>query len=611
MAARSNRFAMDHPIVVTFLIFATIGFLLLTAEVLKPLALAILLSFALAPLVRLMENRGLPRTLAVGLAVVGSLVVLGLVIYVVQGQLTQLAQELPRYEKNILAKVDVVFNPKHESAIDKATAVAERVASTLEGPSVGEVVDVRVVDQPSFLQRLQTAVGPILEPLAVLSIVLILVLFILVSREDLTDRLIRLFGAGRVSATTRTMDEVGARISRYLAVFASYNAMFGLIVGVGLWAIGLPYAVLWGFLAATLRYIPYVGPASAFLLPLVFSVAHSPATDWREPLMVLALFGVLEAVSNSVLEPIIYGRTTGVSALGLMVAAMFWTWLWGPLGLLLSTPLTVCLAVLGKAVPGLSIFGVLLGEDPELSTDVRFYQRLLALDQDGAEAIVEEALQQRSRTEVCDEILIPVLSRAERDMARGEIDDRAQAFIWRVIDDLITDLEDSPTDQLSATAPLPKSQALATARVLGVATNDRSDALVLRMLGLSLAASDCRLEIVAEPGNPMKLAETIGDHDPELVVVSHLPPEGLTSARYLVRRVRARFADLPILVGRWGEQGRPEKSAERLVGVGATAVVFRLVEARDQILRRFAPEAFQAAGLPGGAPLPEPAQIPG
>ena len=210
----------------------------------------------------------------------------------------------------------------------------------------------------------------------------------------------------------------------------------------------MPYAVLWGCLAALLRFIPYVGPAVAFVLPLVFSFAHFPG--WAQPLEVVALFAVVEAALNSFLEPVIYGKTTGVSALGLLVAAMFWTWLWGTLGLLLSTPLTVCLAVLGKYVPSLRFFATLLGEEAELEPDVRFYQRLVALDRDGAVEVVEAALKQRPRVEVFDEVLVPALSRAERDAARDELEEAEQAFVWQVVGEVLDGLEGVPDSSLAS-----------------------------------------------------------------------------------------------------------------------------------------------------------------
>ncbi len=229
------------------------------------------------------------------------------------------------------------------------------------------------MSQPSLLAQVRSTVGPYLEFLGVCSFVLILVLFMLMGREQLSDRIIGLFGHHHVSLTTRTMQEIGHRISRYLASFTLVNSGFGLCIGVGLGIIGVPFAALWGCLAAMLRFIPYVGTAVACVLPLSFSFAFFPG--WVQLLEIVALFAVVEAALTSFLEPVFYGRTTGITALGLLVAAMFWTWLWGLLGLLLSTPLTVCLAVLGKYVPSMWVFAALLSEDAELEPDVQFYQR--------------------------------------------------------------------------------------------------------------------------------------------------------------------------------------------------------------------------------------------
>ncbi len=607
MPVRRTGFTPEHPVVIALLIFAVIGFLSLAGEFLKPLALAILLSFALAPLAGFLERRGLPRSAAVILTILLTLGALGGITYQVGQQLTMLANDLPRYEERIKTKLKAL-KPPQENALSRITTVGTDLAMSLEDstPMPG-VQRVTVVSQPTYSERLQTAVGPTLERLGVVSFVLILVLFMLTSREDLSDRIVRLFGPSRISLTTRTMDEVGQRISRYLGMFTLVNSTFGLIIGFGLGMIGLPFATLWGVLFALLRFIPYIGPAMAFALPLIFSFAHFEG--WREPLLVVALFGTLEVVANSFLEPVIYGRTTGVSALGLLVAAMFWTWLWGALGLLLSTPLTVCLAVLGKSVPALGFFATLLGEEPPLEPDVRFYQRLLAMDQDGATAIVETALKQQPRDVVFDQILIPALARAEHDRARDEIDACEQTLIWRVVGDLIDDLEDTPAHDLNSLATattdaakpddnLPDPSA-PTPRLLGIAANDRADFLVLRMLALLLPPRECALTILETPESALKLAEDVAEIDPELVMVSHLPPVGSTPTRYLVRRLRARLAELPILVGYWRAQSDATEAAERLTSVGATRVAFRLAEARDQILLRIrGTEAANQAASP-------------
>ena len=602
MAAKRSQFSWDHPVVIFLVIIAVVASMSLAAEVLKPLALAILLCFVLAPVVRFLERRKLPRAAAVVLTVVLALGALSGVGYVVYQQLDQMAADLPKYEGSITAKLDSIHlgkSPKFKE-LDK---VGQEIKSKLtEQPETNpKTIPVRVVEEPSLQKQLGESVGPYLEVLGSGAFILILVLFLLMGRENLADRVIQLFGRRRVTLTTRTMEEAGQRISRYLGMFATVNSSFGLIVGLGLWAIGVKYAVLWGFLAAALRFIPYIGPGTAIVLPLAFSVASSP--NWNQPLMVLALFGVMEVIANSFLEPIIYGKTTGVSALGLLVAAMFWTWLWGPLGLLMSTPMTLCLAVLGKSVPSLGFFAVLLGEESELPQDVRYYQRLLALDQDGAAAVVEEALKSHPRAEVYDTVLIPALSKAERDFARDELDDREAAFALRVTSDIVDELDGVPDITLTALVAAPVAAADGAApkriKIAGIPASDASDALVLRMLAQLVAPAGCTLEVITDRDSALKVAEAVAAMAPDLIVLSHLPPVGLTPARYLVRRLRARFDALPILVGRWGESGDTAGAAQGLTGVGATKVAFSLTDARDQILEMVRPKkAVEPIGPP-------------
>ena len=455
-------------------------------------------------------------------------------------------------------------------------------------------MDVRVVDEPTFRQRLQSAVGPYLEFIGVGGFVLILVLFMLMSRDVLGDRIVQLFGQRRINLTTRTMSEIGQRISRYLATITMVNTGYGLAVGLGLWAIGVPYAVLWGCLAAMMRFIPYVGAAAAFVLPLVFSVAHFPG--WKQPIEVVVFFAAVE-VGLSYLEPIVYGKSTGVSAIGLLVAAVFWTWLWGLLGTLLSTPLTLCLAVLGKYVPSLSFFATLLGGEAELDQNIRFYQRLISLDQDGAADVVEAALKDHPRALVFDQTLIPALSRAGRDVARGQMEEPDFAFIQRVIGEILDDLDG--TEDLGAKPPAPSSQGAPDAsngtrapttppfEVVGVATNSASDMLALRMLGQILPSSKCTLVLIEGGGSPKAIAETLAKASPAMVVLSHLPPESVAQARYQVRRLRARFPGLSILVGRWGESANGA-SSQGLSEIDAAHIAFTLTDARDQILKRAA-----------------------
>jgi len=612
MAARRKTPTLADPFRLTMLIFAVIAFMYFTGEVLRPLALSVLLSFALVPVVRLLERLGLPRAPAAALTVVVALGLLGGVGILVGQQLTALAGRLPDYQGNIEKKLSGVFKPGQQSAGSRLKDMANRVTAKLEdepATATGETTSIQkveVVQQPSFQERLRARTGPYLEFLGVGSFVLVLVLFMLMGREELGDRIVGLFGHRQVSLTTRTMEEIGRRITRYLTIFALVNSGFGLVIGLGLGLIGVPYAVLWGCLAAMLRFIPYVGPAVSFVLPLTFAFAHFPG--WVQPLEVVALFGVVEVLLNSYLEPVIYGKTTGISALGLLVAAMFWTWLWGTLGLLLSTPLTVCLAVLGKYVPSLRFFATLLGEESELDPDVRFYQRLVALDREGAVEVAEEEMKQRPRVEVFDRVLVPALSRAERDAARGQLEEPEQEFVWSVVGEILEGLDDVPDTGPESPSP-PKdvgaglsgeAPAKGPVTLVGLAVQDTADALVLRMLGQLLAPSGFTLEIVTDTESPLQVAQLVAERSPRLVVVSHLPPEGLTSARYLVRRLRAQSAALSIVVGRWGESGGAS-AAERLVGLGASHVVFALDEARDRILSLTSAKRGPSAAEPGPA----------
>jgi predicted PurR-regulated permease PerM len=627
VATKNRAISVDHPIIVTFLIFAVIGFLSLASDVLKPLALAVLLAFAVSPLLSILERAKLPRSLAVVLAILIPIGALGAVAYRVGEQFTELAGKIPEYRRKLVEKFDAV-QPGKSELLQKMTRAGAELENLLEqgsqsgasagmgteeadakGPALGSregtdavaPVPVRIVARYSLLQWVQSAVGPTLESLGLGAFVLILVLFMLIGREDLSDRLVRLFGLGRVSLTTRTMDEVGQRISRYLFMLTVVNSSIGIVVALGLWLIGVGHPLLWGALAALFRFVPYVGPAAAFILPLLFSVASS--TGWREPVMVVGLFGLLEALANTFIEPIVYGKTTGVTALGLLVAAMFWTWLWGPLGLLLSTPLTLSLAVMGKYVSGLKFLAILLGEEAALEPDIRFYQRLLAIDPEGATQVFETALKQRPRARVFQEILVPTLSRAERDHARGSIDDREHAFVLRFMNDVLDELEQTPAldlKSLTATAgETPVAEhAEPNAVILGIAINNQADALALKMLAILLEPSGCELTTLTDIVSPLKLSERIAHQGAQLIVFSDLPPVGSTAVRYFVRRLRAGLTELPILVGLWGVRADPSETVDRLTNAGASAVVFDLDAACEQILKTVFPQTAKPEPTP-------------
>lgn len=423
------------------------GFLLVmavAAEFLQPIALAVLLAFILDPVVRRLDRLGLPRALGVVLTLLLVFAVIGGLGYVVGRQLGSLTDKLPQYESNIERRL-AALRPREDSAVGRVTKMADHVRDSFTEPETIESVTdtgpdpvpVKVVDTPDSVGQLQTLLGPFQHAAAFLGMVLLLLFFLLLNREDIGDRIVQISGRGRISLTTKTLAQIGRRLSRYLATFALVNASFGAIIGVSLAVMGLPYAVLWGVLAGVLRFIPYLGPITAFALPTAFAFAQSEG--WALPLAVVGLYAVAEIVANSV-EPFIYGRSVGISSLGLLVAALFWTWLWGPIGLLMATPLTVCLTVLGQFVPDLRILSAMLGEEVEVEEDLRWYQRVLHRDREGALKFLDEALEKHGAAKVFDQIVLPALSRADQDFEAGQVDHRDLAALWSTVQGWLDDL---------------------------------------------------------------------------------------------------------------------------------------------------------------------------
>ncbi len=392
--ARPDTASANGKLLTLATILVAVAILYFGKEILVPLALAILFSFLLAPLVRRLERVGvwrIPSVLLVTLTALAAILGIG---YILGGQMVQFVDRLPEYRSAIDERIASIRSStdgplgrasRNIQEIGKELITTRPAAPAAAVPATQAPVPVRVVDGPSQpLEMVRTALGSLLSPLLTAGIVAIFVIFILVQREDLRDRLIRLAGQERLDVTTQALDDTARRISRYLLMQATVNTGMGVMVALGLWLIGLPNAVLWGLLAAVLRFVPYVGIWIAAALPVVLSLAVFPH-GWMAPVAVLALFLLLELLVANFVEPLLYGGSTGISPLAVLVAAIFWAWLWGPVGLLLSTPLTVCMVVLGTYVPALGFLNVLLGDQPVLDPSVRFYQRLLAGDQEEAD----------------------------------------------------------------------------------------------------------------------------------------------------------------------------------------------------------------------------------
>src|SRR5262245_60871982 len=409
--------------------------------VLLPIAVSILLTFLLTPAADKLERQGLGRVLSVILIVILAFSFLGAVSWIVTRQLTSVANELPTYRQNIRTKIADIRVAGKGGALEKVQKTAEEMKRELEkkdGSAQPQPKPREVVvqgEQSSTFWPVPLDIAPMLERLASGGLALALLIFMLIQREDLRNRLIRLIGYGRLTVTTRALEEASQRISRYLLMQSIINSSFGIAVGIALYLIGLPYAPLWGFLAAVLRFIPYVGTWVAVIMPSVLSLIVFQG--WMWPALVIAVFLVLELVNNMILEPLLYGESAGVSAVALLVAIAFWTWLWGPVGLILATPLTVCVVVLSKYVPQLEFISVLMGDEPVMESNVSYYQRLLAMDQAEAAEIVEEHLKTHPQEQLFYEVLIPALSHARRDRRLGRLTEDGEQFVFRATREII------------------------------------------------------------------------------------------------------------------------------------------------------------------------------
>ena len=367
------------------------------------------------------------------------------------------------------------------------------------------------------------------------------------------------------------------------------NSAFGLAVGFALYLIGLPYALLWGFLAAMLRFIPYVGPFAAAIMPTALSLAVFEG--WMWPILVVGLFLALELLNNMVLEPLLYSDSAGVSGVGLLVAIAFWTWLWGPIGLVLATPLTVCVVVLGKYVPQMDFIGVLMSDEPVMKSNISYYQRLLAMDQVEAAEIVEEHLKIHPVEQIYDDVLLPALSYAQRDGDLGRLAENDQQFVFQATREILDDLnnlkpEISSKQLDSAGAAIIDENTPAASpkvRIIGCPARDEADELALLMFRQLLDSTRYDIELMVEETLTSEVVALAAEKSPALICIASLPPGGLAQTRYLCKRLRARLPGVKIVVGRWGRES--EDSSTVLFSAGADRIGTTLIETRDQMVQ--------------------------
>ncbi len=570
--------------------------LYLAQAMLLPLALAILFSFLLSPLVSRLEHWGLPRIPAVVAVVAVAFAGLATMIVVFSAQLVQVTYELPEYESRFREKVRQVrtatepflgrlaasFDEFTDQVFTDDTAAAPLSADKgKSAASTERVVPVRIVDSASSpLAIIRDWLGPILSPLATAGIVTIFVVFILIEREDLRNRTIVLLGEKNLRETTRLLDDASHRVSRYLRMQVLINALFGAAVTVGLLALQMPNAALWGLLAFVARFVPFVGAWMAALLPTALSLVVFD--NWGTSIAIAGMYIVLELIANNVLEPWLYGASTGLSSIGIILSAFFWTWLWGGVGLVLATPLTVCLTAWGRYVPQLNFLNILLSDQPALPPGHKVYQRLLAFDFDEASNVVEDYQKTHDPIAVGDEVLLATLQLVEQDRHDNALEPEVHTFMMHSLRELADDLPDVPA---ASDPPVDGEQAVAPPvyRILCLPAHDEADEIAAQMV--------CRLwrglghvaELVPAAALVNERVEFANSQDFDAICISAVPPSALLHARYLCKKLRPRFPNHKIVAGLWNEAGDLSRQQKKLQQAGADQIVTTLGQAMEQL----------------------------
>ncbi|MDP9337280.1 MAG: AI-2E family transporter [Acidobacteriota bacterium] len=602
MARTSPAKDISH-ILTLFAAVVVIATLYFARVMLVPLALAMLFTFLLTPLVSVLERIRFPRFLAVFLTVSIAVTGLGAIGWTVANQLIDVTNQLPNYKSNIKTKIDSIRSPKSSRLDNAANAVkeiskeiTERSADTAENASAKASSKAKaavVQPKPAQLQVYQPASNPlesfnsVITPLGSAIIVLVLTIFMLAGREDLRNRLIGLVGHGHLNVMTQALSDAGSRVSRYLLMQLLVNTGYGLIIGCGLYLIGVPNALLWGTVAGLFRFLPYVGAPLAALLPILLSLAIF--ATWTQPVETLLLYLIVELVVANFLEPLLYGANTGISSFAILFAAIFWALIWGPIGLLLSTPLTVCLVVIGRHVPTLNFLNVLLGDQPVLSPEAHYYQRLLATDQAEAKQVLEEYLKEHSLEELYDSVVVPALALAEQDRHHDDLDAITEQFICQSTKELLEELADKLKEADAAAKeqasdehaelppPGPPERLEPPTSIVCLPARDEADEIVGIMLAHLLEKAGYSAQAIAI-GTTSEMLAQLKDSEPDIVCISALPPFALLHARELYKRARNFAPDAKVIIGLWKFGGDPAKATVRLNIVGEDKLALTLAQ---------------------------------
>ncbi len=590
------------------LLLGTIATLYFARAIFIPIAFALILTFLLTPAVAFLERLRIGRAVSVLLAVLVSFAVTGGIGWVIGNQLVDVVTQLPLYRENIRAKIEALHTPV-KGQLGQAAESMKEIVREVTGPDVtspagspparrnlkqpgpqlpAAPLTVRMVEAPtSGWAELRDLGMPILGPLGLAGIVVIFTIFMLLQREDLRNRLLRLVGLGQLNLMTQALDDAATRVSRYMLLQFLVNAGFGTLFGIGLYLAGVPNPALWGALAGMLRIVPYVGTFVAATLPIALSLAVFDG--WLRPLLVFLLVASLELIIGNFVEPWLYGAHVGISSLALLVTAVFWTILWGPAGLILSTPLTVCVVVLGRYVPQLSFLHILLGDEPVLAPEAQIYQRLLAMDQSEAHTIVEQFMKVRPLIELYDSVLIPALSMAEQDRHKGAIDAAREEFLFLSVNELIAEFSEyepveTASEEETEDEPVLENALHFSGRVVCLAAHDQADEVTASMLAQLLEQKGFAVLSFSSAGSsPNEWLAAIDAKPSDVVCISALPPYAFAPARVMCKQIRERFPKLKIVVGVWGFNGDKQKAKARFERTQPHRLSTSLAEAIEHV----------------------------
>jgi predicted PurR-regulated permease PerM len=530
------------------------------SEVFMPLAIATLIAFALSPVVSILRRRGVPQTIAVLAAVTVAFIALGGLMAVMAGQLAVVLESLPTFQSNIITKLESLQASEGSGGlsgrlIEMLTRINDEIGSALSAGAgdagLAAVSDapmrVAVVDDQSVWQMSQDVVLPIISPVVTAGLVIVVVIFMLMERDDLRDRFIRLVGSNDLHRTTVMLEDAGSRVAGYLLTQLLVNVIYAVPIGLGLWIIGVPNPLLWALMTLILRFVPYIGSVIAAVVPLFLAFAVSP--DWSMVLWTAALFGVVELITSNVVEPWLYGSRTGLSPLAVIVAAIVWTAIWGPMGLILSTPLTVCLVVLGRYLPQFEVFDIFFGDEPVLAPHARLYQRLLTGDVVESASRAEEMLESAYLADFYQDVGIPAFLLAQTDYDRGVLSLSQEERIAGSASQLISALEPVVAEELDEA----DVEDLAGKGKRIVVSGGRSllDDVAARMFGQALAVEGAAVTAVAR-GDLMAMALLAAEGEmPDCLVLNFLDPNPARASLLIVRRIKRALPEVRVGVVLW------------------------------------------------------------